>query len=110
MAASKRFHLLLSLFLIMANKFPFHMRLSYKKDDENKLCILWQTIFSEGLSLGQGMCSVCVPAGIRWLEPCVAQGSPQLTIEAAYYLPEAHNVLCQPTALQQAPKLYLDKE
>lgn len=37
-------------------------------------------------------------------------GSPRLTIEAPYYLPEAHNVLHQVTALQQAPKLYLDKE
>lgn len=94
----------------MANKFPFHRRLSYKKDDKNKLCILWQTISSEGLSLGQGTRSVSTLVGIWWMEPCVAQGSPRLTIEAAYYLPDAHNVLCQPTALQQAPKLYLDKE
>ena len=37
-------------------------------------------------------------------------GSPRLTIEAAYYLPEARNVLQRLTALRQAPKLYLDKE
>lgn len=37
-------------------------------------------------------------------------GSLRLTSEAGYYLPEAYNVLHQVTALQQAPKLYLDKE
>lgn len=80
-----------------------------RKGDYNELGILVQMIFSGGPSWVQGACSPS--AHFPGLERAFyGVGSPRLTIEAAYYLPEAHNVLHQVTALQQAPKLYLDKE
>lgn len=80
-----------------------------RKGKYNELGILAQMVFSGGPSRVQGACSPSERFPGLW-RVFYGVGSPRLTIEAAYYLPEAHNVLHQVTALQQAPKLYLDKE
>lgn len=75
--------------------------LERRKGEYNKPGILVQMIFSGGLSSAHGPCCLHIsPGSIRAF---YGAGSPRLTIEAAYYLPEAHNVLYQVTALQQSP-------
>lgn len=69
-----------------------------RKGEYNGPGILAQTIFAGGPSRvqGTGSPSAHLPGLGRAF---YGAGSPRLTIEAAYYLPEAHNVLYQVTAL-----------
>lgn len=73
-----------------------------RKGDYSELGILVQMIASGGPSPVQGLCSLSAHfPGFRGA--FYGAGSLRLAIEAAYYLPEAHNVLYQVTALQQSP-------
>lgn len=80
-----------------------------RKGEYSELGLLEHKIFSGSPSPAQSPSSASVHP-LVFHGAFYEAGSPRLTIEAAYYLLEAHNVLQRVTALRQAPKLYLDKE